>query len=61
MFDTLKHYQSFVNAGMPEQQARALVYAILDVAQEIRQARENAKKMEPKSNIYTVVARFFGF
>lgn len=61
MYDTLKHYQSFVSAGMTEQQARALVYAIRDAAQEIRQARENAKKVESKSTIATVVARFLGF
>lgn len=46
---------------MTEQQARALVYAICDVAQEIRQARESAQKGEAKSTLATVVSRFFGF
>lgn len=50
-----------MNAGMTEQQARALVYAIRDAAQEIRRARENVQKVESKSTIATVVARFFGF
>lgn len=46
---------------MTDQQARALVYAIRDVAQEIRQARESAKNGETKSTFATVVSRFFGF
>ena len=38
-YDTLKHYQAFVRAGMDERAAEALVYAIRDVGQEIRANR----------------------
>ena len=61
MYDTLKHYQSFVNAGMSEQQASALVYAIRDAAQEIRQARECAKKVVPTSTLTAAAKRIFRF
>jgi hypothetical protein len=46
MYDTLKHYKAFVSSGMSERQAQALVYALRDAGQEIRQARENARKAQ---------------
>jgi hypothetical protein len=46
MYDTLKHYKAFVNSGMDERQAQALVYALRDAGQEIRQARKNARKTQ---------------
>jgi hypothetical protein len=50
-----------VNAGLTEQQAHALVCAIRDVAQEIRQARENAKMNSLKSTRASLFGKFFKF
>jgi hypothetical protein len=43
-YDTYKHYKAFIAAGLPEKQAEALVYAIYDVAQEIRESVEFARR-----------------
>jgi hypothetical protein len=59
MYDTLKHYHAFVDSGMSERQAEALVYAIRDAAQEIRQAREDARKMPPSSSPVSFLEKIF--
>jgi hypothetical protein len=59
MYDTLRHYKAFINSGMNERQAQALVYALRDVAQEIRQARGNARKILPKSSGVSFFSNLF--
>lgn len=59
MYDTLKHYNAFVNSGMNERQAEALVYALRDAAQEIRQALEHARKIPQKSSSASFLENIF--
>ena len=56
-YDTLKHYQAFIKAGMDERVARALVYAIRDAGQEIRASHEAQERQacateRPRSRWY---------
>ncbi|WNV05905.1 hypothetical protein RP726_05695 [Candidatus Methylospira mobilis] len=48
IYDTHKHYKAFLDAGFTHQQAEGLVYAIYDVAQEIKRS---SARLEPVKSI----------